>query len=239
MVQAQHAGRGTVAKKHSAVNAAQRIRVTRNGPYIVSGHIPLARQIIVSDEAGDPIAWRQGEQYAVGDRYALCRCGQSRKRPFCDGTHGEVHFDGTETASRDPYLEQANEADGPTLRLTDARVLCANAGFCTRCGGTWELAEHSDLPEARAMAVEQACHCPSGRLVAWDKDGQAIEPDLEPSIGLIENPCTGAHGPIWVRGGIPIEAADGHVYEVRNRVTLCGCGRSCNKPFCDGTHTEL
>lgn len=43
-------------------------------------------------------------------------------------------------------------------------------------------------------------------------------------------------GPLWVRGGIPVESSDGATYEVRNRVTLCRCGRSSNKPFCDGTH---
>jgi CDGSH-type Zn-finger protein len=43
-------------------------------------------------------------------------------------------------------------------------------------------------------------------------------------------------GPIWVRGGIEIESAEGHAYQVRNRVTLCRCGKSQNKPFCDGSH---
>ena len=149
-----------------------------------------------------------------------------------------MQFDGTETASREPYLDQADETQGPTLRLTDVLLLCANAGFCTRCGGTWDLTGRSGDPEARQTAIEQASNCPSGRLVAWEKDGPAIEPDLEPSIGVTENPLTGARGSIWVRGGIPIEAADGTVYEVRNRVTLCGCGTSANKPFCDGCHSE-
>jgi len=31
-------------------------------------------------------------------------------------------------------------------------------------------------------------------------------------------------------------SADGFVYEIRNRVTLCHCGYSGNKPFCDGSH---
>ncbi|UCF09264.1 MAG: CDGSH iron-sulfur domain-containing protein, partial [Thermoplasmata archaeon] len=45
-------------------------------------------------------------------------------------------------------------------------------------------------------------------------------------------------GPIWVRGRIPIESADGHIYEIRNRVTLCRCGWSSNKPFCDSSHLD-
>jgi CDGSH-type Zn-finger protein len=46
-------------------------------------------------------------------------------------------------------------------------------------------------------------------------------------------------GPIWAKGGITVEAADGFQYEVRNRVTLCRCGASKNKPFCDGTHCSI
>jgi hypothetical protein len=73
--------------------------------------------------------------------------------------------------------------------------------------------------------------------VVWDKKtGKAIEPELEKSIELIEDPAIGVSGPIWVRGGIPIESADGNTYEIRNRVTLCRCGKSSNKPFCDSSH---
>lgn len=225
-------------KGDKKAHAGYRIRVTRNGPYLVYGGVPLSKQIIVSDANGDPVSWRAGESYPVGETYALCRCGQSQRWPFCDGTHARVSFDGTESASREPYLDQADETEGPALRLTDVLVLCANAGFCTPAGGTWDLTKRSGDPQARQTAIEQATNCPSGRLVAWDKEGPAIEPELQPSIGLVENPLSGARGSIWVRGGIPIEAADGTVYEVRNRVTLCACGQSTNKPFCDGCHSE-
>jgi CDGSH-type Zn-finger protein len=226
------------ARRAKQAHASYRIKVTRDGPYLVRGGVPLARQIIVSDANGDPVSWRVGEVFPVGESYALCRCGQSEKWPFCDGTHARIHFDGTETAERARYLDLADRTEGPTLHLTDALILCANAGFCTRAGGTWDLTERSDDPEARQMAIEQASNCPSGRLVAWEREGPAIEPAFEPSIGVVENPQNCARGPIWVRGGIPIEAVDGTVYEVRNRVTLCGCGNSTNKPFCDGSHSE-
>jgi iron-binding CDGSH zinc finger protein len=68
--------------------------------------------------------------------------------------------------------------------------------------------------------------------------GKAIEPHLEPSIGLVQDTAQGISGPVWVRGGIPVVAADGTTYEVRNRVTLCRCGASSNKPFCDGSHAS-
>jgi hypothetical protein len=82
-----------------------------------------------------------------------------------------------------------------------------------------------------------AVHCHSGRLVAWDKQsGKPIEPLFEKSIGLVEGPQEGRKGPLWVRGGIPVISSDGFVYEIRNRMTLCRCGMSHNKPFCDGSH---
>jgi CDGSH-type Zn-finger protein len=55
----------------------------------------------------------------------------------------------------------------------------------------------------------------------------------------VEDPAEGVSGPLWLRGGIPVFAADGFAYEVRNRVTLCRCGASKNKPFCDGSHAAI
>ena len=76
--------------------------------------------------------------------------------------------------------------------------------------------------------------------MAWDNaSGQAVEPTYEPSIGLIEDPTKGCSGPIWLRGRVQVVGADGFKYELRNRVTLCRCGASQNKPFCDGAHAAI
>ena len=222
--------------KDQSSHDGSKIRTSKNGPYLVSGGIPLAKQIIGIDAAGYSYEWREGKKYPSKDNYALCRCGQSKNKPFCDGTHTQVHFDGTETASREPYLEQAKRISGPELELTDARELCALARFCERAGGIWDLVQKPDTPEAKGIAIEEAGNCPSGRLVVWDKNGKKFEPKFEPSIGLVEDPQEGMRGPIWVRGGIPVESADGSTYEIRNSITLCRCGRSSNKPLCDGSH---
>ncbi|HLJ98424.1 MAG TPA: CDGSH iron-sulfur domain-containing protein, partial [Streptosporangiaceae bacterium] len=102
-----------------------RIEVPRNGPYRVTGNVPLARQVIETDDQDTPVRWVQGEEYQVSGEYLLCRCGKSGNKPFCDGTHKRVGFDGTETASREPYLAQADEFDGPEVALFDAQSLCA------------------------------------------------------------------------------------------------------------------
>ena len=212
------------------------IRITKNGPYIVTGGVPLARQQVVCDAEGEAIGWREGEAYPVGETYALCRCGQTSTSPLCDGTHAKVQFDGTETASRVPYLERADWIEGEGIRLSDAPGFCSHARFCMRGEGIWDLVERSEDPEAKRTALEMAANCPSGRLVIWDRStDEPIEPAFEPSIGVVEEPGGGA-GPLRVRGGIPVVSADGTVYEVRNRMALCRCGRSGNRPFCDGRH---
>jgi CDGSH-type Zn-finger protein len=216
-----------------------KITVSKNGPYIVTGGIPITISEICNDDNGYCRTWREAKRFPVTEKYALCRCGQSSNKPFCDGTHAKINFDGTEAEDRVPYDKGAGAISGPALTLYDNQHLCVHARFCMRAGGIWNLVELSDDEVARDTAIEEACNCPSGRLVLKDNEsGKTIEPEFEKSIVVIEYPPRGEHGPLWVRGGIPIESADGKPYEIRNRVTLCRCGRSRNKPFCDGSHVE-
>lgn len=217
-----------------------KIVILKNGPYLVSGKLPLQKDIIQIGAEAEPEKWVKGERFADQENYALCRCGQSKNKPFCDGTHAQAGFDGTETASRKNYLEQAEKIEGPAINLTDAQKLCAAARFCHRGGGVWKLTACSNDAKAKDLAIREACACPSGRLAAWDNNtGKPIEQKIEPSLGLVEDPQAKASGPIWAKGGIIIESADGTQYETRNRVTLCRCGKSKNKPFCDGKHTKV
>lgn len=212
-----------------------KIKVTKDGPYVVSGSVPLSRADIAVDENGESVGWIEREHFEPGERYTLCRCGRSQAKPYCDGSH-TGHFDGTETAGHNSYAEMSMELDARDVNLRDARELCADARFCTHAGGLWHLVTYDDEP-SRRLAEEEAKLCPSGRYVVSDLEtGEDMEPDLEPSIVLIEDPHLGVSGPIFVRGGIPIFDEHGEAYEVRNRVTLCRCGASKNKPFCDGSH---
>ena len=217
----------------------RRIRVTTDGPYLVSGNVPLAKQTIMVDTEGECTHWREGESMHRHPHYALCRCGASRSKPMCDGSHAVAGFDGTETADHADYVDQADVIDGPTTQLMDAVPLCSDARFCHR-RRIWNLVKTAESPEDVADVRHDASLCPSGRYSAVAKDtGEVLEPELHVSIGLVEDPAENVSGPLWVRGGIPVESADGTTYEVRNRVTLCRCGASTNKPFCDGSHLEI
>lgn len=220
-------------------SAPIRVEVSRNGPYRVSGNLPFGEHIIGANAAGESVEWRRGRDFPRQQQYALCRCGHSGHKPFCDGTHAKVGFDGTETASRALYREQAKVIRGPVMTLTDAESLCASGRFCDPKGSVWELV-NSPEQAARGQFTRQACDCPSGRLAAWDNaTGERIEPRYEPSISIVQDPAKECSGPLWLRGGVPLFGADGFAYEVRNRMALCRCGASNNKPFCDGSHVSI
>jgi CDGSH-type Zn-finger protein len=219
-----------------------RIEVTENGPYRVVGGLPLQVETIVAESTDESLAWEHGDEIVAEDEYYLCRCGHSSNKPFCDSTHEKVDFDGTETAGHQNYEDGAKLYSGPTMDMTDNPSLCSLARFCDARGKAWSNVKRTDTEEGRDIVGSESMMCPSGRLVAIDKstgEPSTMEPDYEdPRIGLIEDPAADCSGPLWVQGRVEISDADGKPYETRNRVTLCRCGQSSNKPFCDGTHMK-
>ena len=213
------------------------IKILKNGPYVVSGNIPLSEKVITPK--GKAYEYREGHTLTQGKTYTLCRCGKSKNPPFCDGVHVEVGFTGTETASRTNYAERAEMIKGQELDLMDDHR-CALARFCHgEHGMTWDLIEKSDNPDYKEEAIKTANQCPAGRLTAVEKSGKLIEPEYEPAIEILQDVEKKVSGPIAVKGNIPLQGADGHMYELRNRYTLCRCGESKDMPFCDCTHVHI
>ena len=217
----------------------KKIKVTKDGPYLVSGAIPLAKEMAVAGQSGNPEEWKSGEKFSPAEPYSLCRCGHSKNKPFCDGSHAAAKFNGQETARHEDYLTGAEEITGPNLKLTDKTCFCSLGRFCHEGNGTWQDTEDSADINIKKRAIHSAGNCPSGRLVAWDvKTGRALEPKLSPAISVVEDLPANCSGPLRIKGGIEIEGADGKKYEIRNRAALCRCGHSKNKPFCDGSHLD-
>jgi len=211
-----------------------KIKVLRDGPYLVTGGVPLFEKIIVPK--GNGYEYRPGRELPQRETYVLCRCGHTSTPPFCDGSHGRHGFDGTETAGRSGYSARATKLEGAGLDLLDDGR-SAFARFCHReTGDAWELAEDSGTEHNKSEAIQAANECPAGRLTAVEKDGTIHEPDYTPAIEILQDPEEEVSAGLFVKGGIPIESADGTTYEVRNRVVLCRCGHSKNKPFCDIQH---
>ncbi|MCX7759779.1 MAG: CDGSH iron-sulfur domain-containing protein [Hydrogenothermaceae bacterium] len=210
-----------------------KIRIRKDGPYLVEGNIPLNR-LDVKGEGEIPTEYIEVEKFEVGSQYALCRCSLSKKKPFCDGSHREK-FDGTLTYVDKDYYEEAEVIESREFTLYDNKKLCSGARFCMEDKGTWILI-FSKNQDKKEKAKIQVANCPSGRLVLKDREGNLIEPKFEPAISILEDSIIGVSGPVWIKGEIPIETDSGEVYKVRNRVTLCRCGKSKNKPLCDKSH---
>ncbi len=209
---------------------AFRIRISKDGPYVVEGAVPLTRKSIVYSEWHEPMAWRKDAELDAEPPYRLCRCGHSKHKPFCDGTHTKARFDGTETAPIEPSATRRQRAEGVGITVTDDQLLCTRAGFCgNRVEKIGAIFARSADSRVRFELIQRVGLCPSGRLAA-EVDGAEVEPDLPRAIAVTRD------GPYWVTGGIPVILSDGRELETRNRVELCRCGKSANKPFCDGTH---
>ena len=199
------------------------IKVIENGPYVLEGEVEVV------DAAGEDVS-RDGKAF-------LCRCGRSRNKPFCDGSHNDIDFDGSETADRGPIADRRKSYESKELTIHDDRSICSHAAECTdRLPQVWRIRGRPwiDPRGAPAEEVREVIPaCPSGALQYVDQGGD--EPSEDPA-----DPAIGAavHGPLELRGPIAVEASDGTPYEVRNRQTLCRCGLSSNKPFCDGSHWD-
>ena len=222
----------------------RKIVVTRDGPYVVHGHIPLVRKTQVVSEHGEPLTWTKEGEIETPESYDLCRCGKSDYFPFCDATHTLVDFDGTETAETGPTSERQVVYEGGTgIVVKRDYSLCMESGFCAdRNTDVQEMTPRTDDTQVRSLVMAMIERCPSGSYCYSLKPGEPdIEPDLPQQIAVTTEITS--DGPIpsalWVTGQIPVERADGQPMETRNRVTLCCCGRSGHKPLCDGTHRPM
>ena len=134
------------------------IRIAENGPYRVFGGVPLVQRYPAMSVHGEPLEWdpvgEETEEDPARQKYSLCRCGQSANKPFCDGTHNEIGFDGSLTADRRAIAERRRSFQGAGLVMTDDTSLCSETGFCgTRFTKVWQMIERTDDPEVKARTV--------------------------------------------------------------------------------------
>jgi CDGSH-type Zn-finger protein len=216
------------------------IKITKDGPYLLFGAKKITEKIILTDENGISVKYGDGKTFEIkSDPASLCRCGKSGKAPFCDGSHLRG-FEGAETASFTPIMKQssAEAIRGPQQTLLDNQEYCAFARFCDRGGRVWNLVMQGG-EAANKLSAEEANLCPAGRLMMFTNNGDLLEESSTPQIHTIEDDGLKVSGPLWIRGKIRVESANGKSYEVRQKQTLCRCGASANKPFCNGAHASI
>lgn len=215
-----------------------KIKILPNGPYQITALKNLTLELNAPNNNNNNILESHVvSNFKVEDEIHLCRCGQSKNAPFCDGSHLSAHFDGTETADKNDYTARSEIFEGVDMQLLDDER-CAFARFCHReRGEVWTLTEHSADPENKREAIEGASLCPSGRLTAVVKNA-LVETSFEDTIAVSEDIQKGVSASLNIRGDFTLESADGTTYEKRNRLALCRCGHSKNKPFCDASHVN-
>lgn len=214
-----------------------RIKITENGPYLVTGSIPISEKIITKE--GHHYVLKEGRTLPQQEEYALCRCGHSKHAPFCDGSHISCDFYGEEVADKSPYIKRVQDVvQGDTINLLDDGR-CAFARFCHReSGDVWTLTSKDTEGNNRSEAITASHDCPAGRLTMYDDNGNSLDQENKPEIIIVQDPEQGVSAGIFVKGPIIIESVDKTTYEVRNREALCRCGKSSNKPFCDASHVS-
>lgn len=181
------------------------------------------------DTVGRPIA-------AVG--VSLCRCGKSKGKPFCDGSHVAAGFSGSNS---EPSLVRNKRKNyvGKKITVHDNRRMCSHSAECIRSLESvfdvtqrpWINADGANIDEI-ARVVKR---CPSGAL-SYSVDGVEFRDqiDREPQIMVSKN------GPYYVTGWIDLEGVSNWAEEAsKEHYALCRCGASENKPFCDGNHLRI
>jgi CDGSH-type Zn-finger protein/truncated hemoglobin YjbI len=199
-----------------------RVVVTQDGPYRVIG------DVVIHDADGNRVP--------TSGNVCLCRCGGSRNKPFCDATHGLKGWVGTESGDHSTAADRRSsyQAAGG-ITIYDDRSRCAHFGQCTdRLPAVFRATQEPFVNAdggAPAQIAQVVSGCPSGALA------YAIAPDAapcEPTQACAISPIV--DGPYRLVGEVDLVASDGRVYERRARQTLCRCGQSRNRPFCDGSH---
>ena len=178
--------------------------------------------------------WR-GERIETKAVMALCRCGGSANKPFCDGTHQKNGFSGANPADRSADKVESYQANRITIH--DNRSICAHAGHCT--DGLASVFKYKSEPwiDPAAGAVEEIIEtirrCPSGALSYTLDDIRGEDQPREPSITLTKN------GPYAVTGSVQLLDQSWAQGASTGHYTICRCGGSKNKPFCDGAHWNI
>lgn len=192
-----------------------------NGPYLVKGLADLRSS--------------DGRSIPTQPVIALCRCGGSSNKPFCDGTHQRNGFSGARMTVASPAQRADYRAPGITIH--DDRAICAHAGRCTDgLASVFKYGSEPWIDPAGASVtaiVETIRRCPSGALSYTLDRPEGPHPPLPPCVVVSKN------GPYEVAGDIGlVDPATGQ-RNTTAQYTLCRCGGSKNKPFCDGTHWHI
>jgi len=166
---------------------------------------------------------------------ALCRCGESSNKPYCDGTHTKIGFSADNT---EQHLEnKRDDYAGQKMTIHDNRSICAHAGVCTDNLPSVFRMKQEPWIDSDAASIEEIIAIiekwPSGALSYTLESTEGAYQNLEPGIFIAPD------GPYVVSGCPDLLDIDWREGASQQQYTLCRCGASKNKPFCDGSHWSI
>ena len=206
----------TVMQKENKMNNT--INEIENGPLI-----------LVADS---PVLLKDGESIATEPETHPCRCGASNTKPFCDGTHAKIGF----TSKREINEELLYQYEGKEITVNFNRSICAGAGACVRglpsvfiSGGSKDWI-HPDKGSVEKI-ITTIRSCPSGALSYTQNNKTYLDARQTPKVTIVKD------GPYNVEGiSLANKATPTNFSETK--YSLCRCGFSKNKPYCDYSHAE-
>ena len=214
-----------------------KIQPLPNGPYYLINDMQPKVVYNLQNFKGEPLSTTVG--------IALCRCGASKNKPFCDGTHSVIGFSSAnKTLEENDDIEKIVIKDkrrdypGKEITVHDNRRICSHAAECVNnLSSVFKLGSRPWInPDASKMneIIEVVRRCPSGAL-SYSIDGVEYrdpEEQRNPTVTVLKN------GPYHITGGIELIGENIQFGEgaSKEHYTLCRCGASENKPFCDGAH---
>ncbi|MDW0137188.1 MAG: CDGSH iron-sulfur domain-containing protein [Nitrososphaeraceae archaeon] len=208
-----------------------------NGPYYLINDMQPKVVYNLQNFKGEPLSTTVG--------IALCRCGASKNKPFCDGTHNVIGFssanrtlDENDDTKKTAIKDKRRNYPGKEITVHDNRKICSHAAECVNnLSSVFKLGSRPWInPDASKMndIIDVVRRCPSGAL-SYSIDGVEYrdpEEQRNPIVTVLKN------GPYHITGGIELIGENIQFGEgaSKEHYTLCRCGASENKPFCDGAH---
>jgi len=175
---------------------------------------------------------QDGKKIEVKNLSHPCRCGKSKSKPFCDGSHVDAGFSDKKEISK----EILQTYKGKEITINFNRSICAGAGKCVQgLASVFSLGNSQNwiFPDkgSNENIIKTISACPSGAL-SYSIDGKIIlDTRSQAKVSIIKN------GPYNVEGiklkGMPIPTNFSET-----KYSLCRCGHSKNKPYCDYSHAE-
>jgi CDGSH-type Zn-finger protein len=223
-------------RTNNNIDIKPKIRPLPNGPYYLINDM--------EPKVVENLKNSKGELLSTIVGIALCRCGKSNNKPFCDATHSIIGFStknvnlNENDTNKLTIKNKRRDYIGKEITIHDNRRICSHAKECVNnLPSVFKLGSKpwidSDGSKVQDI-INTVRKCPSGALSYSIGGIEYRDPkeQRDPIVTVLKN------GPYYITGGIDligenIEFGEGASKE---HYTLCRCGASENKPFCDGTH---